>query len=295
MSDDQSPARRHPPWLKVRAPGGAGYVETRATVKALGLHTVCEEAHCPNIGECWGTPHRDVHAARRHLHAELRLLRRAPRAAARRSTRTSRARVAEAVARLGLRHVVVTSVNRDDLPDGGAAHFAATARAIKALRARLRGSRCWSPTSRATSAAVAHGGRSRPIDILNHNIETVPRLYKRVRPGAQLRAVARRRSRQARASRADCLTKAGLMLGLGETSGRDRSRYSATCVHVGCDILTLGQYLRPSRGPPARSSATCRRTSSRQLRERGARRWASATSSPGPLVRSSYHAWAHVP
>ena len=144
-----APARRLPPWFKVRAPGGAEFLETRATVKSLGLHTVCEEARCPNIGECWS-----------HRTATVMLLGdTCTRNCAFCAVSHGRplavdphepGRVAEAVERLGLRHVVVTSVNRDDLSDGGAAHFAQTARAIKA-RYRRFGWRCWCRTSRATS------------------------------------------------------------------------------------------------------------------------------------------------
>jgi lipoic acid synthetase len=285
---DQSPARRHPPWLKVRAPGGADYVETRATVKRLGLHTVCEEARCPNIGECWG-----------HRTATFMLLgdtctRNCGFCAVRHGRPLTvdalePARVAEAVARLGLRHVVVTSVNRDDLEDGGAGHFAATARAIKALVPATR-VEVLVPDFQGDVRAVRTVVES-PIDILNHNIETVPRLYKRVRPGAiyarSLSVLARGRE-----VRAGCLTKAGMMLGLGETTEEILSVFGDLRA-VDCDILTLGQYLRPSRDhlpieryvPPDEFAAL-----KEQALAVGFRHVES-----GPLVRSSYHAWAHVP
>ena len=281
-------APRHPPWLKVRMPAGPGFLETRALVRELGLHTVCEEARCPNLGECWG-----------HKTATFMLLG---------DTCTRNCgfcavthgrpltvdpdepdRVARAVARLGLRHVVVTSVNRDDLPDGGAAHFAATAKAIKALVPATR-VELLVPDFQGDQDAVRTVVES-PIDILNHNLETVPRLYKRVRPGARyqrslgLLAAARR-------VRPGCLTKAGLMLGLGERHDELRQVF-ADLRAVDCDILTLGQYLRPSAAhlpveryiPPEEFAA---------LREQALTTGFRHVES-GPLVRSSYHAWEHVP
>ena len=289
MSDGPAvAARRHPPWLKVRAPGGPSYLETRATVQALGLHTVCEEAHCPNIGECWS--HRTATVmllgdtcTRNCAFCAVSHGRPKPVDAA------EPARVAEAVARLGLQHVVVTSVNRDDLPDGGAAHFARTAEAIKARVPSAR-VEVLVPDFQGNAEAVRTVVAS-PIDILNHNVETVPRLYKRVRPGAQYaRSLAL--LAEARCARADCLTKAGLMLGLGETSD-EIIRVFRDLRDVDCDILTLGQYLRPSRDHlpverylPPEEFADLR---TRAL-EVGFRHVES-----GPLVRSSYHAWAHVP
>ena len=204
--------RRHPPWLKVRVPGGAGYAETLATVRRLDLHTVCEEAHCPNIAECWA-----------HRTATFMLL-------GDTCTRNcgfcavthgrpltvdpaEPGRVASAVANLGLRHVVVTSVNRDDLEDGGAGHFASTARAIKAIVPHCR-VEVLVPDFQGDLDAVA-SVMGAPIDVFNHNIETVPRLYGRVRPGARYP-----RSLAVLAAAAEgqttVPTKAGLMLGLGE-------------------------------------------------------------------------------
>jgi lipoic acid synthetase len=283
-------ARRHPEWLKVRAPGGPGFVETRDTVKRLGLHTVCEEARCPNIGECWA-----------HKTATFMLLgdtcTRSCHFCAVTHGRPAEVdpgepfRVAGAVARLGLRHVVITSVNRDDLPDGGAGHFAATARALKALLPECR-VEVLVPDFQGDLGAVAAVVDS-PIDVLNHNVETVPRLYRRVRPGAKyerslavLAAAAGRRSGLA--------LKAGLMLGLGET------RDELLCVFgdlraVGCEILTLGQYLRPSADP--RHLPVERYVPPEEFAALGAdaRALGFAHVESGPLVRSSYHAWAHVP
>ena len=281
-------ARRHPPWLKVRAPGGPGFAETMATVRELGLHTVCQEARCPNIGECWG-----------HRTATFMLLG---------DTCTRNCgfcavthgrplavdpaeplRVASAVARLGLRHVVVTSVNRDDLADGGAAHFAATARAIKRL---LPGCRVeiLVPDFQGNLASVAEVVAS-PIDVFNHNLETVPRLYRRVRAGARYaRSLAVLEA--AHGGRDRLLTKTGLMLGLGETQEELASVFR-DLRSIRCDILTLGQYLRPSGEhlpveryvPPEEFTALGAEALALGFRHVEA----------GPLVRSSYHAWSHVP
>ena len=280
--------RRHPPWLKVRAPGGPGYVETRATITSLGLHTVCEEAHCPNIGECWA-----------HKTATVMLLgdtctRNCGFCAVRHGRPLTidpdePARVARAVERLGLQHVVITSVDRDDLPDGGAGHFAATAREVKALLPACR-VEVLVPDFQGNLAAVAAVAAS-PVDIFNHNVETVPRLYRRVRAGARYeRSLAV--LREARALRADWLTKAGLMLGLGEETGEILKVFS-DLRDVGCDILTLGQYLRPS----AEHLAVERYVPPDefvQLRQE-ALGLGFRHVEAGPLVRSSYHAWAHVP
>jgi len=281
-------ARRHPDWLKVRAPGGAGFAETSATVRELGLHTVCQEARCPNVGECWG--HR---TATFMLLGDVCTRNCGFCAVAHGRPRTVDAdeprRVAEGVARLGLRHVVVTSVDRDDLPDGGAAHFAATARAIKAM---LPGCRIevLVPDFKGRSASVVEVAQA-PIDVFNHNLETVPRLYPRVRAGARYG-----RSldvlREAKATRAGFLTKAGLMLGLGEQE-TELMRVFEALRAVGCDVLTLGQYLRPSvEHLPVERYVHPDEFAA--LRER-ALGFGFRHVEAGPLVRSSYHAWTHVP
>ena len=279
--------RRHPEWIRARAPTGPGVAETRTIVRALGLHTVCEEAQCPNLGECWA-----------HRTATVMLLgdtcsRNCGFCAVRHGRPLAvdpeePGRVAAAVARLGLRHVVMTSVNRDDLPDGGATHFARTACAVLArvpdctievLIPDLQGNH------EALAIIVAA-----PITILNHNTETVPRLYKRVRPGAvyerslDLLAAAKR-------FRPGLRTKTGLMLGLGES----REEILAVLSDVratGCDVLTLGQYLRP--GPS--ELAVERYVTPEEFTALGAeaRQLGFAYVESGPLVRSSYHAWQHL-
>jgi lipoic acid synthetase len=284
-------ARKHPEWIKVRAPTSPEYMKTRALLGELRLHTVCQEACCPNIGECYT-----------HRTATFMLMgdvctRNCPYCAvahgrARPLDPDEPRRIAEAVARLGLRHVVVTSVDRDDLPDGGAYHFAETARAIKAAIAEAR-IEVLVPDFKGDHASIATVVDS-PIDVYNHNIETVPRLYQTARPGGRYERsldVIDHAGKLGRARDNAILTKAGLMLGLGEridevlTVMRDLRA-------VGCDILTLGQYLRPSPDhiPVARyvdpAEFVEMRTAGLEL---GFRHVES-----GPLVRSSYHAWEHV-
>ena len=280
-------ARRHPDWIKVRAPGGEGFAATKRVVQELALHTVCEEAHCPNIAECWG-----------HRTATFMLLgdvctRNCGYCAVGHGRPVAvdphePARVAEGVARLGLKHVVVTSVDRDDLPDGGASHFAATARAIREQVADCA-IEVLTPDFKGDLTALAQVVDS-PVDIFNHNTETVPRLYARARPGGRYdRAL--RLLQEAKRRRSDLRTKTGLMLGLGEEPDEVIAVFRDLAA-VGCEILTLGQYLQPSRKhlpvarylPPAEFD---------QLR-RSALELGFHHVESGPLVRSSYHAWEHV-
>jgi len=198
-------------------------------------------------------------------------------------------RVADAVARLGLRHVVMTSVNRDDLPDGGAGHFAATAQAVHA-RVPECTIEVLIPDLQGNHDALATVVAS-PIAILNHNTETVPRLYKQVRPGAVyerslgILAAAKR-------LRPGLRTKTGLMLGLGETHD-ELMTVLADLRSVGCDVLTLGQYLRPSMNElPVERYVTPEEFTALGSE---ARALGFAYVESGPLVRSSYHAWQHLP
>jgi len=280
-------ARRHPEWIKVRAPSGEAFAETKRLVQQLRLHTVCEEAHCPNTGECWGQ-----RTATFMLLGDVCTRKCAFCAVAHGRPVAvdpyEPLRVAEGVVRLGLRHVVLTSVDRDDLPDGGAKHFAHTAETIKArlpdctievLIPDFKGN--WEALATVVDA---------PVDILNHNTETVPRLYRRVRPGANYRRSLSLLQR-AKERRPPMLTKTGLMLGLGE----DREEVLAVFADlsaVGCDILTLGQYLRPS----AAQLPVERYLTPEEFAELGAaaRRFGFRHVESGPLVRSSYHAWSHV-
>lgn len=232
---------RKPPWLRVRAPGSPGYARTRELVRGLRLHTVCEEAACPNVGECWSRGHATV----------MILGSTCTRACAFCNVRTGRPdpvdrhepeRVARAVSELGLRHVVVTSVDRDDLPDGGAGHFV---RCLEAVRRRAPATtvELLTPDFRRKPGALEAVATARP-DVLNHNVETVPRLYRRVRPGASYRHSVRLLAR-AKEVAPGLFTKSGMMLGLGEE--RDEVlRVMDDLRGSDVDFLTLGQYLRPS-------------------------------------------------
>jgi lipoyl synthase len=277
MSD--APARRRKPsWLKVKAPEPRQYRATGALLDELELHTVCREARCPNKGECYssGTATflilgdactRDCRfCAVAHVGA-------APAAAASVPTRAAAGlcavdadeprRVAEAATRLGLRHVVITSVTRDDLPDGGASGFAAV---VEAVRAKLPSAtvEVLIPDLGGDEAALAAVLAARP-DVLNHNLETVPRLYREVRPQADYerslqllrRAASWARSAASRPAAghpaqlgvalARPLVKSGLMVGLGERAAEVHEVLS-DCAAAGVDAVTIGQYLRPDAG-----------------------------------------------
>jgi lipoyl synthase len=272
---------RRPPWMKVRANLGNGYQELKATMRELGLHTVCEEAGCPNIYECWADRtatfmilgDRCTRACGFCLVDTRKPLPLDP---------EEPARVAEAVARMGLAHAVVTSVARDDEPDGGAAAFAAT---ISAIRARNPATRVevLIPDCKGDPDALAAVFDARP-DVLNHNLETVARLQRAARPSA---GYARSLSVLARAKDAGLCVKSGLILGMGETADEVRGAI-ADLRGVGVDILTLGQYLRPS---PLHLPVV-RWWHPDEFAELGhyARSLGFASVEAGPLVRSSYHA-----
>ena len=283
--------RRHPDWIKVRAPASPEYVRTRALLAELKLHTVCQEACCPNIGECFG-----------HRTATFMLMgdvctRNCPYCAVthghvRPLDPDEPRRVAEAASRLGLQHVVVTSVDRDDLNDGGAAHFAATALAIKQAAPSTR-VEVLVPDFKGSRPSVKTVVRS-PVDVYNHNVETVPSLYRKCRPGGHysvsLEVLAYAKQIALESAR-PVLTKTGIMLGLGEERG-ELMRVLNDLRMIDCDILTLGQYLRPSQDhlpvvryvPPAEFAELKREALTLGFRHVEA----------GPLVRSSYHAWEHV-
>jgi lipoyl synthase len=287
--------RRHPDWIKVRAPTSPEYFRTKALLAELRLHTVCQEACCPNIGECFS--HRTAtfmlmgDVCTRNCpycavaHGKVRPL-----------DPDEPRRIAEAVARLGLDHVVVTSVDRDDLPDGGASHFAATAGAIQRLRPATR-VEVLVPDFKGSYPAVETVVGA-PVAIFNHNIETVPSLYRKARPGGNyqrsLDVLAHAKSFGKTFGRADgraLLTKAGIMLGLGEESDEVETVLRDLRA-AGCDILTLGQYLRPSRDHlPVERYVTPAEFA--ELKS-GAMAMGFRHVESGPLVRSSYHAWEHV-
>ncbi len=280
--------RRHPEWIRVRAPTGAAVDETRTVVRRLDLHTVCEEAQCPNVGECW------AHGTATFMLLGDTCTRNCGFCAVQHGRPATvdadePRRVGEAAAELGLRHVVVTSVDRDDLADGGAAHFAATARAIVAHQPGCR-VEVLVPDFQGDEAAVATVVAA-PIAVLNHNTETVPRLYKQARPGSRYeRSLALLRA--AKRLRPELPTKSGLMLGLGEERGELLRVFEDLREHA-CDILTLGQYLRPS---PSQL-AVARYLHPDEFAEIGAlaKDFGFRHVEAGPLVRSSYHAWQHLP
>ncbi len=268
--------------------GGENYAAVRNLMRGQSLHTVCEEAHCPNLGECWNRRTAtflimgDI-CTRGCRFCAVAKGKPAP------LDPEEPARLAEAVQRMGLRYVVITSVDRDDLPDGGAGVFAAV---IEQIRARLPecGVEVLTPDFQGQPEAIAAVVRARPA-VFNHNLETVPRLYRTARPGSQYqRSLAV--LRYAKELDSTMLTKTGLMVGLGE-SWDEVLQVMTDARQNGVDILTIGQYLRPSAWhlPIARyytpdEFADLRRTGLRM----GYRHVES-----GPLVRSSYHADQQVP
>jgi len=281
------PADRKPPWLKVPAPGGPNYVALKQLMRDHALHTVCEEAHCPNIGECW-----EHHAATFMILGDV-CTRNCAYCAVAHGTPAALdedepIRLATAVERMGLRHVVITSVDRDDLPNGGAEIFAA---AIAEIRRRTPDTsvEVLIPDFKGSERALRIVVEAHP-DILNHNLETIDRLYRLARPGGRyVRAL----ELLARAKQLDpgLLTKSGIMCGLGEEW--DELLGAVRDVRAqGVDILTLGQYLRPSSDhlPIARYYTPDEFAELRRIGLGMGYRHVEA----GPLVRSSYHAWEQV-
>jgi lipoyl synthase len=291
-ADGTVPLRRHPDWIKARLPSGDNYHELKRLLGGLNLNTVCEEAHCPNIGECW-----DQRTATVMILGDT-----CTRACGFCAVKTGRPtwfdgdeprRVAEAISRLGLEHVVVTSVARDDLPDGGASIFAET---IRQLRERCPGMgiEVLIPDFNGESVALRTVMAAGP-DILNHNVETVERLQKPVRKRARYDrslGVLERAKELALEFGHEVHTKSSIMVGLGE----ERAELSQTFRDlraVDCDVLTIGQYLRPSEKhlPLIRyyhpDEFAEMKTEALTL---GFRHVES-----GPLVRSSYHARDQVP
>jgi len=237
-----APALKKPDWIRVKAPVSRGYGETRAIVRANGLHTVCEEAGCPNIGECWDKKHATF-----MLMGDI-----CTRACAFCNVKTGLpgpldgaepGRVAEATAKLGLKHVVVTSVDRDDLDDGGAAHFAEVIRAIRA-RCPITTIEVLTPDFLRKEGAVETVAAARP-DVFNHNLETVPSKYLTVRPGARYFASIRLLQRIKELDPA-MFSKSGIMVGLGEERN-EILQVMDDLRAADVDFLTIGQYLQPTR------------------------------------------------
>jgi lipoyl synthase len=274
---------RKPPWLKVRAPGGPNYMRLKRLMRGANLHSVCEEARCPNIGECW----EDATATFMILGDVCTRNCGYCAIAHGRPTwedREEPERIGYAVRDLALEYVVITSVNRDDLADGGAAHWAAT---IRAVRRHAPGCRIevLIPDFLGSAASLETVIAAAP-HVLNHNTETVPRLYKLARHGGRYERTLEL-FRRARASTPELPRKSGIILGLGE----ERDELLATMRdlrEVGVSILTLGQYLRPSPAhlPVVRYYAPAEFA---ELAEAG-RAMGFGHVESGPLVRSSYHA-----
>ncbi len=281
----QTPISRDqkPEWLKVRAPGSENYLRIKGLMRDLGLHTVCEEAHCPNIGECWhhGTATFMImgdtctractycnvnHGTPRGLDAD------------------EPDRLARAVETMALAYVVVTSVDRDDLPDFGAGHFARTIASIRARRPACQ-VEVLIPDFQGAEGPLRTVLDARP-NILNHNTETVPRLYRVARPGGKYQRALELLDR-ARRWAPDIPTKTGLMVGLGETP-EEVVEVLKDLRQIDCQILTIGQYLRPS----IAHIPMDRYYTPDEFRDfkRIALELGFGHVESGPLVRSSYHA-----
>ena len=279
----ETPQPRKPPWIRVRAPTSAGYGETLRLMRAHGLHTVCEEAACPNIGECWSRGHVTV-----MILGDI-----CTRACAFCNVKTGRPgavdalepeNLARSVASMGLKHVVVTSVDRDDLDDGGAAQFV---RCIERIREASPGTtiEVLTPDFRNKEGALEAVIAARP-DVFNHNLETVPRLYPTIRPGARYFHSLRLLD-QAKKIDPAIFTKSGIMVGLGEER-REVLQVMDDQRSADVDFLTIGQYLRPTprHAPVDRYVTPDEFEDYRRLAL--ARGFLMVASSP--LTRSSYHA-----
>jgi len=278
-----NPVARKPAWIRVKAPNSPEYAETRRLVRQFGLSTVCEEAACPNIGECW-----------KHKHATFMIMGdTCTRACAFCNVKTGLpgalnphepANVGEAVQRLGLAHVVITSVDRDDLDDGGAAHFAAVIAAIRAA-APATTIEILTPDFLRKQGAVETVVAARP-DVFNHNLETVPRLYPTIRPGARYFASLQLLARVKEIDPA-MFTKSGLMVGLGESESELR-QVMDDLRSADVDFLTAGQYLQPT--PKHASVERFMTPDEFNALAAAARAKGFLMVSASPLTRSSYHA-----
>lgn len=279
----ETPSLPKPPWLRVRAPGSQGYDHTRAIVREHKLHTVCEEAACPNIGDCW-----------QKRHATMMIMGGVcTRACAFCNVATGLPsvldpdeprRVAEAVAHLALEHVVVTSVDRDDLADGGARHFAETIRAIREAAPETT-IEVLTPDFLRKEGALETVIAAKP-DVFNHNLETVPALYLRIRPGARYFHSLRLLQR-AKELDVQTFTKSGIMVGLGEKR-EEVLQVMDDLRSAGVDFLTIGQYLQPTR----KHAAVDRYVSPDEFEglAQAARAKGFLLVAASPFTRSSYHA-----
>ena len=284
--DDQRPQRR-PEWIKVRAPSGETYEWLRGMMRSKALHTVCEEARCPNIGECWGSG-----TATFLIMGEI-----CTRSCGFCDIATGRPspidwlepeRLARAVQRMDLRHAVITSVNRDERPDGGAPIFAMVINRIRELQPGCS-IEVLIPDFKGSHKALKIVMDARP-EILNHNVETVPRLFKNVQPQDNY-AWAQATLSNAKQLDPEVLTKSGIMLGLGETMDEVKETMQ-DLRSWGVDIITIGQYLQPSKKhlPIERYYTLEEFEALKAFGEEIGFKWVES----GPLVRSSYHAEKQV-
>jgi lipoyl synthase len=285
LGTDTEPFRgRKPPWFKVRPPGGRTYRELSELISSEGLHTVCQEAACPNVGECWerGTAtfmilgdtctrrcgFCNVKTGKPTWNDPLEPL-----------------RVARSIARMGLRHAVITSVDRDDLPDYGAGVWCGVIRSVR-MQAPWCKIECLTPDFRGEEMPLARVIAERP-DVFNHNVETVPRLYPLARRGSRFLRSCRVLQNAKEMGGDEVVTKSGLMTGLGETKDELLETFGVLREH-GVQVLTVGQYLRPTRDhlPVVRYWHP---DEFAEL-EREAYAMGFESVAAGPLVRSSYHA-----
>ncbi|WDI30778.1 lipoyl synthase [Hyphococcus flavus] len=278
-----SPVLRKPEWIRVKAPVSKGYAETQKIVRSKNLHTVCEEAACPNIGECWDKKHATMMimgdtCTRACAFCNVKTGMPAP------LDSQEPAHVGDAVAEMGLNHVVITSVDRDDLTDGGAEHFAAV---VRAIRERAPGTtiEILTPDFLRKDGAAEIVIDSKP-DVFNHNLETVPRLYLSIRPGARyyhsMRLLEKVKERDPQ-----MFTKSGIMVGLGE-SREEVMQVMDDMRSAGVDFITIGQYLQPTR----KHAAIDRFVHPDEFKsyETLARAKGFLMVSASPLTRSSHHA-----
>lgn len=283
MHRPDNPIQRKPDWIRVKAPNSPEYLETKELMRGLNLHTVCEEAACPNIGECW----KQKHATFMIMGATC------TRACAFCNVATGKPNaldphepenVAKAVAQLRLSHVVITSVDRDDLDDGGADHFA---KVIGAIRAHTPATtiEILTPDFMKKDGAVEHVAKAKP-DVFNHNLETVPRLYPTIRPGARYFTSLQLLSRVKELDPAQ-FTKSGLMVGLGETR-EEVAQVMDDLRAANVDFLTIGQYLQPT----PKHAAVDRFVTPEEFESYAtlARGKGFLLVSSSPLTRSSHHA-----
>ena len=279
----ETPIQRKPAWIRVKAPNSEQYKQTRQIVRDHGLSTVCEEASCPNIGECWAQRHATFlimgeTCTRACSFCNVSTGRPSPLSA------DEPQKTADATAKLGLLHVVITSVDRDDLDDGGANHIALTVRAIRAT-SPMTTVEILTPDFKGKPGALERLLED-PPDVFNHNLETVPRLYPTIRPGARYFTSLDLLSR-AKQALPSLFTKSGLMVGLGEQDG-EVHQVMDDLRAADLDFLTVGQYLQPTR----RHAAVDRFVTPKAFENLAARARAKGflMVSASPLTRSSHHA-----